>query len=47
MKWLTVTAVFSFCLSAIMVPFVALIVWLRRKKDPTEVIQEDDVSEDE
>ena len=47
MKWLSVTAVFSYCLSALMLPIVALIVWLRRRKDKTEIIQELDVTGDD
>ena len=42
---LTYAAVGSWCLAAYMLPVVALIVWLRRRNDPTEIIQEDDVDE--
>lgn len=38
--WLTIAAVASWCLFAYMVPVVAVIVWWRRRRDPTEVIQE-------
>lgn len=40
--WLTIAAVCSWCLFAYMTPVVAMIVWRRRRKDPTEVIQEID-----
>ena len=41
MKICTLLAVGSWCLAAYMLPVVALIVWLRRKHDPTEIIQTD------
>lgn len=43
--FLTYAAVSSWCLAAYMVPFVALLVWVRRRNDPTEIIQYDDCEE--
>jgi len=40
---LTYAAVCSWCLAAYMVPVVAVMVWWRRRKDPTQIIQLDDV----
>lgn len=45
-KILTYAAVCSWCLFAYMVPVVFLIVWRRRRRDKTEVIQEDDVDDE-
>lgn len=42
---LTCIAVTSWCLSALMLPVVAGIVWLRRRADPAVIIQEDDVDD--
>jgi len=39
---LEILAVSSWCLSALMLPVVAILVWWRRHMDPTEVIQEGD-----
>ena len=39
---LTIVAVCSWCLFALMVPVVWFIVWRRRRKDKTEIIQEID-----
>lgn len=39
---LTIVAVSSWCLFALMVPVVWYIVWGRRRKDKTEIIQEID-----
>ena len=41
-------AVATWCLAAYMVPVAALIVWIRRRMDKTEIIQEGDwpVSDD-
>lgn len=36
-------AVASWCLAAYMLPVVWLIVWIRRHRDKTVIIQEDDV----
>lgn len=38
--WLTIAAAASWCLFAYMVPVVAVMVWWRRRNDPTEVIQQ-------
>ena len=40
---LTYAAVVSWSLAAYMLPVVALLVWWRRRKDLTGVIQQDDV----
>ena len=42
MNIITYLAVASWCAFAYMVPVVALIVWLRRRRDKAEIIQEDD-----
>ncbi len=39
-KIVTYLAVASWCAFAYMVPVVALIVWLRRRRDKTEIIQD-------
>ena len=39
---LTIVAICSWCLFALMVPVVWYIVWRRRRKDKTEIIQEID-----
>lgn len=39
MDWLMIVAAFSWCLSAYMVPVVWLIVWMRRRRDKTAVLQ--------
>ena len=39
---ITYLAVASWCAMAYMLPVVATIVWFRRRRDKTEVIQEDD-----
>lgn len=44
--WLTIAAVSSWCLFAYMVPVVAVIVWLRRRRDPAEIIQKYDVGDE-
>ena len=44
-NWITYLAVATWCLSAYMLPIVAILVWWRRHQDPTEIIQEDDVDE--
>ena len=38
---ITYLAVASWCAAAYMLPVVAVIVWVRRHKDKTEIIQED------
>ena len=43
--FLTITAVYSWCLFAYMVPVVWFIVWRRRRADKTEVIQQLDVED--
>lgn len=35
-------AVASWCAMSYMLPIVAMMVWVRRRRDPTEIIQEDD-----
>ena len=40
---ITYLAVASWCAAAYTLPVVAAIVWMRRRRDKTEVIQEDDV----
>lgn len=40
MMILTYLAVASWSVAAYMLPFVALIVWMRRRRDKTEIIQE-------
>ncbi len=42
---LTCAAVLSWCLPALMLPVVAGVVWLRRRADATEIIQEDDADD--
>lgn len=42
---LEIAAVCSMVLFAYMVPVVWFIVWRRRRADPTEIIQEDDVDD--
>lgn len=42
---ITYLAVASWCAFAYMLPIVAVIVWARRRRDKTEIIQEDDVEE--
>ena len=45
--WLTILAASSWCLFAYMVPVVWAIVWMHRRRDKTEIIQEGDwMSED-
>ena len=48
MNVITYIAVASWCFAAYMLPVVAMLVWLRRKRDKTEIIQEGDwpVSDD-
>ena len=41
----TYAAVTSWCIAAYMLPVVAMIVWIRRKRDPAEIIQEYDTEE--
>ena len=43
---LTYFAVATWCLAAYMLPVVALLVWLRRRRDKTEIIQEYDVDDE-
>lgn len=45
MNIITYIAVVSWCLPAYMLPLVAALVWLRRRRDPVQVIQEFDVDE--
>ena len=45
MEWITYAAVASCCLFAYMVPVVWLIVWMRRRRDKTEIIQLYDVDD--
>lgn len=40
---ITYLAVASWCVAAYMLPVVAVMVWYRRRRDKTEIIQEDDV----
>lgn len=42
---LTILAVASWCLAAYMVPVVAVLVWLRRRRDKTEIIQTEDIDD--
>jgi len=42
---ITYLAVASWCVAAYMLPVVAVLVWYRRRKDKTEIIQEDDIDE--
>lgn len=42
---LTYIAVATWCAAAYMLPVAAVIVWLRRRRDRTAVIQEDDANE--
>jgi len=44
---ITYLAVASWCAAAYMLPIVAAIVWIRRRRDKTEVIQEYDVESEE
>ena len=44
-KFITYFAVASWCAFAYMVPFVAMIAWLRRHRDKTEIIQEYDIDD--
>ena len=46
MDWLMIAAVSSWCLMAYMVPITAVIVWMRRRMDKTEIIQEGDVDDE-
>ena len=46
MDWLMIAAVSSWCLAAYMLPVTAVIVWMRRRLDKTQVIQEDDVDDE-
>lgn len=39
---ITYLAVGSWCAMAYMLPLVALLVWVRRRNDPTEIIQAGD-----
>lgn len=41
----TYLAVASWCMFAYMVPVVWAIVWVRRHRDKTEIIQTDDIDE--
>lgn len=41
--WITYVAVASWCAFAYMVPVVAIIVWWRRHRDKTEIIQDYDI----
>lgn len=43
---MTYFAVASWCLAAYMLPPVAMIVWMRRRRDKTEIIQEYDVDDE-
>lgn len=43
---LTIISVASWCAFAYMLPVVAFIVWRRRRKDKTEVIQKYDVGDE-
>lgn len=43
---ITYLAVASWCAFAYILPVVAVIVWVRRRKDKTEVIQEYDIDEE-
>jgi hypothetical protein len=45
--WLTILAASSWCLFAYMVPVVCAIVWIRRRRDKTEIIQEGDWMSDD
>lgn len=45
--WLTILAASSWCLFAYMVPVVWAIVWMRRRRDKTEIIQEGDWMSDD
>ena len=40
---ITFLAVATWCASAFLLPIVTVMVWARRHRDKTEVIQEDDV----
>lgn len=40
---ITYLAVASWCAFAYMLPVVAVMVWLRRRRDKTEIIQERDI----
>lgn len=42
---MTYLAVASWCLAAYMVPVVAVLVWFRRRRDKTEIIQTEDVDD--
>ena len=42
---ITYLAVASWCAAAYMLPVVAAMVWWRRRKDKTEIIQEDDIED--
>ena len=44
MIW-TYMAVASWCIAAYMVPVVAALVWLRRRRDKTEIIQTEDTDD--
>ena len=44
---LTYLAVASWCVAAIMLPIAAILVWIRRKNDKTEIIQQYAAEEDE
>ena len=37
---ITYLAVASWCVAAYMMPFISVMVWMRRHRDKTEVIQE-------
>ena len=43
---LSCIAVASWCLAAYMVPVVAVLVWMRRRADPAEIIQKYDVGDE-
>lgn len=39
---ITYLAVASWCAASYMLPVVAIMVWMRRRRDKAEIIQEDD-----
>lgn len=44
---ITYLAVASWCAMSYMLPVVAVLVWMRRRRDKTEIIQEDDFDLDD
>jgi len=44
---ITYIAVASWCAMSYMLPVVAVLVWMRRRRDKTEIIQEDDFDLDD